>query len=79
MSRSAFKTIIVFFFDHNGIVCYNFLAQQQTVYQDYYLEVLKGVQESVQRKRLELWPDKWINRHSNTATPNALGVCKFLS
>jgi hypothetical protein len=57
--------MLVCFFDHTAIVHYEFIAQGQMVNQQRYLEVLTGIQESVQRERLELWPDKWILHHDN--------------
>jgi hypothetical protein len=58
MSRSQFKTILVCFFDHKGIVHCEYFAQGQTVNQQCYLEVLTRIRESVRRKRPELWNDK---------------------
>jgi hypothetical protein len=46
MSRSQFKTMLVCFFDHKGIVHYEFIAQGQTVNQQCYLEVLTRLLES---------------------------------
>jgi hypothetical protein len=40
MSRSQFKTMLVCFFDHKGIVHYELTAQGQTVNQQCYFEVL---------------------------------------
>ena len=40
MSRSQVKTMLVCFFNHKGIVHYEFIAQGQTVNQYCYLEVL---------------------------------------
>ena len=51
MSRSQVKTMFVGFFDHKGIVHYEFIAQGQTVNQQYYLEVLTSLRESVWRKK----------------------------
>jgi hypothetical protein len=56
MARSQLKTMC--FFDHKGIVHYEFIAQGQTVNQRCYLEVLTRLRESVRKKRPELWPDK---------------------
>ena len=51
MSRSQVKNMLVWFFDHKGIVHYDFIAQGQTVYQQCYLEVLTRLWECVRRKR----------------------------
>jgi hypothetical protein len=50
LSLSQFKTMLMCFFDHKGIVHYEFIAQGQTVNQQCYFEVLTRVRESVQRK-----------------------------
>lgn len=42
-----------------------------------YLEILKRLREPVWRKRLELWPDKWILNHDNAPAHNALSVREF--
>jgi hypothetical protein len=47
ISRSQVKTVLVCFFDHKGIVSYEFIAQEQTVNQRCYLEVLTSLRESV--------------------------------
>ena len=63
MSRSQVKTTLVCFFDHKGIVHYEFTAQGHTVNQQSYLELLTRLGESGRRKRPGLWPDKWILHH----------------
>ena len=68
----------VCFFDHKGIVHYEFIAQGQTVNQQCYLEVLTRLRESVQRKRSKLWPDKWILHHDNAPSHHVLRVREFL-
>jgi hypothetical protein len=79
MSRSQIKTMLVCFFNHKGIVHCEFIAQEQTVNQQFYLEVLTRLRESVRRKRPGLWPDKWILHHDNAPAHDALGVREFLS
>ena len=69
----------VCFFDHKGIVHYEFIAQGQTVNQQCYLEVLTRLWESVRRKRPGLWPDKLIFHHDNAAAHDALRVREFLA
>jgi histone-lysine N-methyltransferase SETMAR len=43
------------------------------------LEVLTRLQESVRRKRPELWPDKWFLHHDNAPAYDVLRVRKFLA
>jgi len=77
MSRSQVKAMLVCFFDHKGLVQYEFIAQGQTVNQHCYLEVLTRFWESVQRKRPGLWPDKWILHHDNAPACDTFRVCEF--
>jgi len=79
ISWSQVKTMLVCFFDHKGIVHYEFNAQGQTVNQQCYLEVLTRLWESFQRKRPGLWPDKWILHHDNVPVHDALRFREFLA
>ena len=79
MSRSEVKTMLVCFFDHKGIVHYEFVKQGQTVSQQCYLEVLTRLRESVQRKIPGLWPDNWILHHDNAPAHDALRIREFLA
>jgi len=78
-SRLQIKTMLVCFFDHKGIVPYEFIAQGQTVNQQCYLEVVTGLWECVQRKRPRLWPDKWILHHDNAPAHDVLRFREFLA
>ena len=79
MSWSQVKTMLVCFFDHKGIVHYEFIAQGQTVNQECYLEVLTRLRESVQRKRPGLWPDMWILLNDNAPAHDELRFREFLA
>jgi hypothetical protein len=70
--------MLVCFFDHKGIVHYEFIAQGQTVNQQCCLEVLTMLRESLRWKRRGMWPDKWILHHDNAPAQDALRVCEFL-
>jgi hypothetical protein len=37
------------------------------------------LRKSVWRKRLHLWPDKWILNHKNVPAHDKLRVCEFLA
>jgi histone-lysine N-methyltransferase SETMAR len=78
MSRAQVKTIL-FFFNHKGIVHFEFLEQGRTVNQHCYLEILARLREAVRRRRLELWPDAWILHHDNAPAYDALAVREFLA
>jgi hypothetical protein len=45
------KTMLVCFFDHNGIVLHELIAKRQTVNEQCYLEVLTRLQEYVQKTK----------------------------
>ena len=79
MSLSQVKTMLVCFFDHKGVVHYEFIAQGQRVNQQCYLEMMTRLRESVRRKRPGLWPDKWILHHENSPAHDVLRVREFLS
>jgi hypothetical protein len=69
----------VCFFDHKGILQYEFIAQGQMVNQQYYFKVLTMLWKSVRRKRLELWPGKWILHHDSAPAHDVLSVHEFLA
>jgi histone-lysine N-methyltransferase SETMAR len=73
------KTMLLCFFDHKGIVHYQFNAHVQTVNQQCYLQVLISLWESVRRKRPGLWHNKWIFHHDNAPAHDVLRVCEFLA
>jgi hypothetical protein len=74
MSRSQFKTMLVCFFDHKGIVHYEFTAQGQTVNQQCVWKRCQGSEE-----RPELCANKWILHHDNAPVHDAIGVHEFLA
>jgi len=51
MSKSHMKTVLITFFNINGIVHFEFIPQSQTVNQAYYVEILKWLCEAVCRKK----------------------------
>ena len=53
--RSNVKLMLISFFDANGIVHKEFVPPGQTVNQQFYLEVLKRLRDSVRKKRPETW------------------------
>jgi len=79
MSRSQVKTMLVCFFDHKGIVQYEFIAQGQTVSQQCYLEVLTNLRDYVRRKRPGVRPDKWSLHHDNAPAHDALRFRNFMA
>jgi hypothetical protein len=55
------------------------IEYEQTVNQEFYLEVLTRLRETVQKKIHELWPDKWILHHGNATAHEAIRIRDFLA
>ena len=79
MSQSQFKTMLLCFFDHKGVVHYEFIAQGQTVNQQCYLEMLIRLRNLFGGKDPE---SGLIIGFSTMIMPHAhdaLRVCEFLA
>jgi hypothetical protein len=77
---SNIKSMLVIFFDCEGIVHQEFVPPGQTVNQHHYLEVLKCLREQVRRERLERWRNQdWLLHHDNAPAHTALSVQRFLA
>ena len=80
MLKSKFKTMLIVFFDINGIVMTEWVPEGQTVNQTYYLTVLATLRKRVRKKRPELWKNKsWILHQDNAPAHNALSVKRYLA
>jgi hypothetical protein len=79
MPQAQVKTMLICFFDHKGIVHFEFLQQGQRVNQHCYLEILARLREAVHRRRPELWPDAWILHHADAPAHDMLAVQEFLA
>lgn len=80
MSKSKFKAMMIVFFDIHGIVYLNWVPEDQTVNQLYYLEVLAQLRERIRKKRPELWKNKsWILHQDNAPAHSAFSVKAFLA
>jgi hypothetical protein len=78
--RSRVKAMLLFFFDHRGIVQYEFAPESQTFNQDSYLAVLRSLWDAVCRKRPEMWPaESWLLHHDNMPAHTALSIRQFLA
>jgi histone-lysine N-methyltransferase SETMAR len=79
---STTKTMIIFFFffDTRGIVLHEFVPQGQTVNQEVYISVLRGMRNALRRHRPDLWASgHWALLHDNARTHTALNVSIFLT
>ena len=59
MQKSKLKTMLICFFDQEGIVHWEFVPPGMTVNADFYCDVLRRLRENVWRKR----PQKWQNQN----------------
>jgi len=78
--RSNVKSMLIIFFDIQGIVHKEFIPPGQTINGKFYCEVLKWLREGIQCKR----PDKckknnWFLHHDNTPAHTSLVVQQFLT
>ena len=72
--------MLIGFFDANGIVHKEFVPPGQTVNQQFYLEALKRLRDSVRKKRPEMWSSGgWFLHHDNAPAHTALSVQQFLA
>lgn len=72
---SSVKTMLICYFDANGVMHKEFVLFRLKVNKQYYLDALRRSRESVERKRLELWSsDDWIFHHDNALAHTALNV-----
>ena len=78
--RSNVKTLLIVFFDSQGIVHQEFVPQNQTISQAYYKEVLIRLREKVRGKRPQLFRTRsWFLQHDNAPVHNSLSIREFLA
>jgi len=78
MSKSKVKTMMICFFDSNGLVHKEFLPPGQTVNQQFYIEVLERLRKRIIRVRPEI-ANTWILYHDNAPCHRAFSVTQFLT
>ena len=79
-SRSHVKSILIIFFDCEGVVHYEFAPRGQTVNKEYYVEVLKRLRNAVRRKLLRFWSSgDWPFHHDNAPAHSSNLVHQFLA
>ena len=77
-SISKIKSMLICFFDSEGIVHTEFVPQGHTVNQFYYREVLERLRKRVVRVRPST-ADNWMLHHDNAPCHTAISVIEFLA
>jgi len=73
--RSNVKSMLIVFFDIQGIVHKEFIPLGQTVNGKFYCEVLKQLREGIRRKRPDKWKkNNWFLHHDNAPAHLSLVV-----
>jgi transposase len=77
--RSIVKTMLMVFFDIQGLVHCEFVPAGQAVNQHYYKEVLLRLREKIRRQRSQLCQSGgWLLHHDNAPAHTALSIQEFL-
>jgi len=78
MSKSKIKSVLICFFDSQGIVHTEFVPQGQTVNQFYYREILERLRKRVVYVRPSI-ANNWMLHHDNPPCHTAICVIEFLA
>ena len=78
MQKRKLKTMLIYFFDQEGIVHREFVPPGMTVNADFYCDVLRRLRENVRRKRSQKWQNKnLIFHHDNGPAHRSFKVSSF--
>jgi len=78
--KSNIKTMLIAFFDIDGLVHHEFVPTGQTVSKEFYKTVLQCLRDAVRRHRPEKWHSgNWILHHDNATAHRAVTTNKFLA
>lgn len=73
------KSVMIVFFDSQGIVHHEFVPPGETITESFYCDVLRHLCESVKHKRPTLWSSKdWLLHHDIAPAHTSLLVREFL-
>jgi histone-lysine N-methyltransferase SETMAR len=73
--QSDVKTMLITFFDAEGLVHHEFLPQRQTMNQTVYITVLKRLRDAVRRKRPHKWSSgTWLVHRAMPRGPECQGI-----
>jgi len=80
MQKSKLKTMLICFFDQEGIVHRGFVPPGMTVNADFYCDVLRRLRENVRCKRPQKWQNQqFIIQHDNAPANRSFKVLQFLA
>ena len=80
MQKSKLKTMLICFFDQEGIVHPEFVPPAMTVNADFYCDVLRRLRENVRRKRTQKWQNQYlIIHHDNALVHRSFKISQFLA
>jgi hypothetical protein len=74
MSQFKIKTTLIF--DIGGIIYFEFIPEETTVNQTFYVQVLKRLTDAVKRKRRELWRGRSLILHRDNVLAHS--SCRML-
>uniref|UniRef100_A0A2S2NRT1 Mariner Mos1 transposase n=1 Tax=Schizaphis graminum TaxID=13262 RepID=A0A2S2NRT1_SCHGA len=78
MSKSKIKTMLICFYDSQGIVNKEFIPQGQTVNQHFYKEVLERLRKRVIWVRPNI-KNTWVLHHDNAPCHRVISIIQFLA
>jgi len=79
-AKSKLKTMLIYFFDQEGIVHREFVPPGMTVNADFYCDVLRRLREKVWRKRTQKWRNQnLIIHHDNAPAHRSFKFPQFLA
>jgi hypothetical protein len=76
--KNKAKSMLIIFFNLKGISHKEFVLAGQTASFEYYCDVLRRLNENVQRLRPQLWRQKnWMSHHDNAPSCTSLFTRDF--
>jgi hypothetical protein len=77
--NSKVKSMLITFFDINGIIHKEFVLAGQTVNSAYYCDISWRLCENVRRLRPEIWRQNWLLHHNNAPSHTSFFTREFLT
>jgi len=78
--KSNVKTMLIVFFNTNGLVHHAYIPRGLTVNKEFYKTVLQRLRDAVHRHRPEKWRSgNWILHHDNAPAHRAVTTNEFLA